>query len=69
VRESATVQIKIYDMAGDLVTSLTGPGVGGMDNEVTWDLAGIQSGVYFAHIEAAGAGETGSAVVKIAVVK
>ncbi len=69
VRESATVQITIYDMAGDLVTSLNGPGVGGMDNEVLWDLAGVQSGVYFAHIDAAGQSGSGSAIVKIAVVK
>ncbi|HSQ77094.1 MAG TPA: FG-GAP-like repeat-containing protein, partial [Bacteroidota bacterium] len=69
VRESATVQITVYDMAGDLVASLNGPGVGGMDNEVVWDLAGVQSGVYFAHIDAAGQSGSGSAIVKIAVVK
>jgi hypothetical protein len=69
VQENAEVWITIYDMAGDLVASLNGPGVGGMDNEVAWDLAQVQSGVYFAHIDAAGAGASGSAVVKIAVVK
>jgi len=69
VREQATVQIKIYDMAGDLVTSFTGPGAGGLDNEVVWDLSQVQSGVYFAHIDAASPGGSGSTVVKIAVVK
>jgi hypothetical protein len=69
VQEDAEVRITIYDMAGDLVASLNGSGAGGMDNEVTWDLAQVQSGIYFAHIDAAGAGASGSAVVKIAVVK
>ncbi len=69
LKDQASVTIKIYDMAGDLVTTLQGPGIAGVDNEVTWDLAGIQSGIYFAHIDAAGAATSGSAVVKIAVVK
>jgi len=69
VRESAAVQIKIYDMAGDLVTSFPAPGAGGLDNEVVWDLTQVQSGVYFAHIEASSPGGSGSAIVKIAVVK
>ncbi len=69
VRETAAVQIKIYDMAGDLVTSLVGPGIAGLDNEVVWDLSQVQSGVYFAHIEASAAVGNGSTVIKIAVVK
>ena len=69
VREQASVTIKIFDMAGDLVTTLQGPGAAGMDNEVVWDLSGVQSGVYFAHIDAAGQSGSGSAIVKIAVVK
>jgi hypothetical protein len=69
VRDPSTVTITIFDMAGDQVASLQGPGLAGMDNEVAWDLAGIQSGIYFAHIDAAGAAGSGSAVVKIAVVK
>lgn len=69
VRDRATVVIRIYDVAGDLVAELQGPGSPGMDNEVAWDLAGVQSGVYFAHIEAAGSAASGSAIVKIAVVK
>jgi hypothetical protein len=69
VRDQASVTIKIFDMAGDLVTTLQGPGTAGMDNEVVWDLAGVGSGIYFAHIDAAGNAGSGSAVVKIAVVK
>ena len=69
VRDDATVSITIYDFAGDLVAKLSGPGVGGLDNEVEWDASGVQNGVYFARIEAAGQGGSGVAVVKVAVVK
>ncbi len=69
VREPASVSIKVFDLAGDLVTEFPGPGVGGVDNEVAWDVSGIQSGVYLARIEANGGGGSGVALVKIAVVK
>ncbi len=65
----ASVHIKIYDMAGDLVTQFNGPGQGGLDNEVEWDVSNIQSGVYFAHIDAQGTNGSGSAIIKIAVIK
>lgn len=69
VGSDATVRVKIYDLAGDLVAELDGPGAGGVDNEVLWDVSGIQSGIYFARIEASGSGGGGVEVVKIAVVK
>jgi len=69
VKDDAAVSIKIFDLAGDLVTELAGPGVGGLDNEVEWNVGGVQSGIYFARIEANGAGANGVAVVKVAVVK
>jgi hypothetical protein len=56
-------------MAGELVKEIDTQGQGGMDNEVLWDVSGIQSGVYFAHIEAQGGGEQGSTIIKIAVIK
>ncbi len=69
VGTDASVKIRIFDLAGDLVTELTGPGVGGLDNEVAWDVSGVQSGVYLARIEAVGGGQTAVQIVKIAVVK
>lgn len=69
LRDNAKVTIKIFDMAGDLVADFPGPGVGGFDNEVEWDVSDIQSGVYFAHIDAQGTSASGSAVIKIAVIK
>ena len=72
VGSDAKVAIKIFDMAGDLVTDFSGKefsATGGLDNEVEWDVSNIQSGVYFAHVEATGSGNNGHAVIKIAVVK
>ncbi len=69
VSQNADVRIRIFDIAGDQVAELHGQGIGGMDNEVAWDIGGVQSGVYFARIEADGQGQSGLAVVKVAVVK
>lgn len=68
LNEDARVHIKIYDLAGDLVTEFDGPGYGARDNETVWDVSSVQSGIYFAHLNAAGATTTGSAIIKIAVV-
>jgi len=65
----ATVKIKIYDLAGELVDEFVGAGFGGMDNEVEWNVGSIQSGVYFGRIEANSGGQSGVAIIKIAVVK
>jgi len=69
VKENSDVRIRIFDLAGDLVAELSGSGIGGVDNEVPWDISGVQSGIYFAHIEANGPAGSGVAIVKIAVVK
>ncbi|MFN0158947.1 MAG: FG-GAP-like repeat-containing protein [Bacteroidota bacterium] len=69
VKDDASVNIKIFDLAGDMVTEFSGPGIGGVDNEVAWIVGEVQSGVYFARIEANGAGGNGVAVVKMAIVK
>jgi VCBS repeat protein len=69
VNSTAQVHIKIFDLAGDQVTEFDAPGAGGLDNEVEWDVSSIQSGIYFAHLEAQGTGGSGTAVIKIAVVK
>jgi hypothetical protein len=69
IKENATVRIRIFDLAGDMVTEMAGPGVGGMDNEVEWKVGSVQSGVYFARIEANGAGGSGVNIVKVAIVK
>ncbi|MBL7995842.1 VCBS repeat-containing protein [bacterium] len=50
--EPASVKIHIFDMAGDLVQTLNGSGITQTDNEVSWNLKKIQSGVYLAKITA-----------------
>ncbi|HEX9654312.1 MAG TPA: T9SS type A sorting domain-containing protein [bacterium] len=65
----AQVQVRIFDLAGELVDELTGPGFSEIENEVTWPLQNIQSGVYLARVEAAGEGRKDVVVFKIAVIK
>lgn len=68
--EAATVKIRIFDMAGDHVVTLTGTGVPQSENEVVWNLNRIQSGIYFAKIEARNvSGHSVTRTVKIAVTK
>ncbi len=69
VSQNSSVNIKIFDMAGDLVTTLSGQGNGGLDNEISWDVSHVQSGIYFARIEATSGSSSGVKIVKVAVVK
>jgi hypothetical protein len=69
VSEDANVTVKIYDLAGSKITEFKTRAVGGIDNEVAWDIVDIQSGVYFAHVEAVGRSQTARAIIKVAVVK
>jgi hypothetical protein len=66
---SARVKISIYDVAGDLVTEMEGPGLAQSDNEIEWRVSNVQSGVYLARVEAEGEGEKVVKLIKIAVVK
>ncbi len=68
--EPATVKIKIFDLAGDQVAHLEGAGIPFADNEAVWNVRHVQSGVYFAKIEAKSAsGKRVTRTVKIAVTK
>jgi len=69
VSQTSSVNIKIFDMAGDLVTTLNGQGTGGIDNEIPWDVSHVQSGIYFARIEASSGASSAVKIVKVAVVK
>ncbi len=68
--ENAKVHIKIFDLAGDLASELNGYATGGLENEIAWDISSVQSGAYFAHVEATSdSGKKEVVIIKIAVVK
>jgi hypothetical protein len=69
VNENSAVNIKIFDLAGSKITELTGNGIANFDNEVTWNVSSIQSGIYLARVEATSASKSAVAIIKIAVVK
>ncbi len=69
LRDNARVSIGIYTFAGDKVADIQTNGVGGSANEVDWNAGGVQSGVYFARVEAVSSNERAVAIIKIAVVK
>lgn len=66
---ASTVSIKILDLSGELVTTLAGTAFSRSDNEVKWDVSGVQSGVYYGVIEADIDGAVETKIIKIAVVK
>lgn len=70
VGSDSDVEIKIFDIAGDHVAELTDEAIGGYDNETSWNVSGIQSGVYFAHLKVTGkSGGSATKIIKIAVIK
>ncbi|MFA7360623.1 MAG: T9SS type A sorting domain-containing protein [Candidatus Kapaibacterium sp.] len=66
---ASSVSIKILDLAGELVTTLTGTTFSNNDNEVIWDVSKVQSGIYYGVVEAVIDGSKETKVIKIAVVK
>jgi len=67
--EGASVRIKIFNLAGELVDEFTGPGDPHTENEVRWNLQDFATGVYICRVEATGATGARTAFCKIAVVK
>ncbi|MFI5145276.1 MAG: T9SS type A sorting domain-containing protein, partial [Ignavibacteria bacterium] len=66
---ASNVQIKIMDLSGELVTTLTGSANTGFDNEVQWDVSSVQSGIYIALLQLQNGSCSDVASIKIAVVK
>ncbi len=70
VSENSTATVKIFDLSGALVTSLSGNAIGGMDNEIEWEIGKVQSGVYYANLEVvSSSGKSANKIIKIAVIK
>jgi M6 family metalloprotease-like protein len=62
------VNIKIFDLAGDIVDSFNGPGNSGVDQQIKWNVADIESGVYLCRIEAKSSGKSDVRIIKIMVI-
>ncbi len=69
LEQPALVDIQIFDLTGELVDALMGPGEGQADNEAIWDLTHVESGVYFCQVRARGAQGEKVVTFKIAVIK
>ncbi|MEX1140458.1 MAG: T9SS type A sorting domain-containing protein [Bacteroidota bacterium] len=65
----AQITVKILTIAGELVAEFQTSASGGVDEEIAWDVSGIESGIYFARLEATGSGKHEVSIIKIAVVK
>ncbi|HQY51936.1 MAG TPA: hypothetical protein PK294_02610 [Ignavibacteria bacterium] len=66
---SSGVKVKILDLSGELITELPATSYSNADNEIKWDVSGVQSGIYYGIVEAQIDGSTETQVIKIAVVK
>lgn len=69
LQRPARVSIEIFDPAGEKIAGFSGPGGGPADNEITWNIRDVGSGVYFCRVHAETGGESPAAIIKIAVVK
>jgi len=68
LNESAQVRIRIFDPTGAPVDAFDGPGRGGVDNEIEWDVSAVASGVYLCKVQAKSDTETVNRIIKIMVV-
>ncbi len=69
VSENSEVDINIFDLSGNLVQTLSASATGGFENEIKWNTSGIESGVYFAHVNVkSSSGKNDLKIIKIAVI-
>ncbi len=68
LNEAATVTIRIFDVSGMPVATFGGPGTGGVDNEISWDVRDVASGIYLCRVEARSAKLSANKIIKIMVV-
>lgn len=67
--KEAQIDIKIYDLAGDLVDKLFDFGEANISNETIWDCSKFASGVYLCRVEAKAENEKKVVFCKLALVK
>jgi len=66
---ASSISIKILDLSGELVTTLPGTAFSNAENEVLWNVSGVQSGIYYGLVEGTIDGSSESQIIKIAIVK
>ncbi len=70
VAEDSNIEVKIFDLAGDLVDELSFFAQGGLDTEYSWNVSNIQSGAYIARLKANSVnGKSENKIIKIAIIK
>lgn len=69
VSEDASIKIRIYDLSGLFVDEIQGYAMAGVDNEFVWNINNIQSGIYYARVEANSSNKNDYKIIKVAVVK
>ena len=67
--QPATVNLKFYDLSGNLVHHVSQAGLANTDNELVWDCSDIASGVYLCRLEAFNSNLRQVSFTKIAIVK
>ena len=66
---AGVVDLRIVDLSGELVTTLSATRNSNADNEVVWNVGTVQSGIYYGVIDAEVDGTKYTKIIKIAVVK
>lgn len=70
VNEESRINIKVFDMGGQIAAEFQKDVYANIDNEVVWNVKDIKSGVYFARVEAISkTGKSANKIVKIVVIK
>jgi M6 family metalloprotease-like protein len=69
VSEDAKIKIKIYDLNGEFVDEINSYALAGIETDIKWNVANIQSGIYFARIDAKSQSKSDYKIIKVAVVK
>ncbi|MDI6738832.1 MAG: FG-GAP-like repeat-containing protein [Candidatus Edwardsbacteria bacterium] len=69
LNQTARVEIKVFNTAGDLVREFSHNGLPAVENEFVWNLENIATGLYFVRAEAKGSSGTGFKLCKFAVIK
>jgi len=67
--DANSVSLKIFDLSGQEISTLTGTTIGGTDNEIIWNCNDVTPGVYRCVIEALFNGPTKTAFTDIAVIR